>query len=550
MGGAVLAEANGVVGHHEDGARLGQRGHADGGAHVVGEDEEGGAVGDQAARVQADAVGDRAHAVLAHAEAHVALGVGVLLEVAVHLHEGHVGGRQVSRAADEAGHGGRDGVEHGLAVQAGGQALVLGGVGGQARLPAGGQRARDQLLELGGLLGVLAGVRLHGGVPLGLDLGAGLDLGVAHGGVHLIGHLKGAVLPLEVLAGGGGLISTQGGAVHVVAVGLVGGAVANEGGHLDEGGLVGDGLGGGDGLAEAIDVQVAVLNVLHVPAERLVAGAHILREGDVGVSVDRDLVVIVQRNQLAQAPVARQGGSLVGDALHVAAIAHDAVGVVIHNGVSVGLVVARRKVSLRGGQADGVANALAQGAGGDLHAGGHKVLGVARGLGAPLAELLQVLQADRVEAAQVQQGVLQHGAMAGRQHKAIAVEELGVLGVVLHLLAPQDVGHRGAAHGEAGVAGVGGVHAIDRQKADGVDAVVDGGGLLDGLRHVGLAGDGLNLGGADRRLLGLGGLLGVEARASEGAGAAGDAGHPGGGHGRRGSSHHGGSHREIVATDG
>ena len=45
---ARLTHGDGVVGRHEDGARLGQRGDANGAAHVVGEDGEGGAVGDDA----------------------------------------------------------------------------------------------------------------------------------------------------------------------------------------------------------------------------------------------------------------------------------------------------------------------------------------------------------------------------------------------------------------------------------------------------------------------------------------------------------------------
>ena len=52
-------------------------------------------------------------------------------------------------------------------------------------------------------------------------------------------HLELAVGPLEGLTGGGGLGGAQGRAVHIVGVGLVGGAVANQGGHLDQGGLVG-----------------------------------------------------------------------------------------------------------------------------------------------------------------------------------------------------------------------------------------------------------------------------------------------------------------------
>ena len=76
-------------------------------------------------------------------------------------------------------------------------------------------------------------------------------------------------------------------------------------------------------LAQAVEVCVAVLDVLHVPAHGLVAGADVLGEGDLGVAVDGDAVVVVEGNELAQAPVAGDGGGLVGDALHVAAVAHD-----------------------------------------------------------------------------------------------------------------------------------------------------------------------------------------------------------------------------------
>jgi hypothetical protein len=58
--------------------------------------------------------------------------------------------------------------------------------------------------------------------------------------------------------------------------------------------------------------------------------------------------------------------------------------------LGVRLVEAGGQVGLGGGQADGVGDALAQGAGGHLHARGQEVLGVAGGLAAPLAERLQV----------------------------------------------------------------------------------------------------------------------------------------------------------------
>ena len=102
-------------------AQLHERREADRRAHVVGERQEGGREGDQAA-VERDAGRDRGHGVLADAEVEVAAGVAPVaadrplavvglaagLEVARAL-ERRVGrGVEVGRAADELGHTGRE----------------------------------------------------------------------------------------------------------------------------------------------------------------------------------------------------------------------------------------------------------------------------------------------------------------------------------------------------------------------------------------------------------------------------------------------------------
>ncbi len=104
---AVLAERDAVVREHVQRVQLLQRGQADRRAHVVGEDQEGRAVRDEAA-VRGQAVDDRAHRVLAHAEVQVAAGparaagVGALDLLRVG------GGHRVEVAqADEVGERGR-----------------------------------------------------------------------------------------------------------------------------------------------------------------------------------------------------------------------------------------------------------------------------------------------------------------------------------------------------------------------------------------------------------------------------------------------------------
>mmetsp|Transcript_9225 Transcript_9225/g.37722 ORF Transcript_9225/g.37722 Transcript_9225/m.37722 type:complete len:328 (-) Transcript_9225:30-1013(-) len=314
--------------------------------------------------------------------------------------------------------------------------------------------------------------------------------------------------------------------MDVVGVGLVGGAVADEGGHLDEGGA-GIGLGLVDRIADGVEVGVTVLDVLDVPAVRLVAGADILGEGDVGVAVDGDGVVIVEGDELAESPVGGEGGALTGHTLHVAAVTHDGVGVVVDD-LAVGLVEAAREVLLGHGEADGVADAHTEGTGGDLNAVGDEVLGVTGGHGVPLAEVLEVVVRDGGVAGEVHEGVVEHAAVARGEHEAVAVEPLVVLGVVGHGLAENHVAHGRAAHGKTGVAGVGLVDGVDRKEANGVDAVHDGLG-----RDIRGRGDGLSAG---HRLDSAGGDLSgdlprgglVEALTGEGGV---ERSHRGGGHG-------------------
>ena len=101
VGRAVLSEPDRVVGHDIDDAGFAESGDSHGSAHVVGEDEEGGAVGDEAGSVEGDAVANGAHSVFADSEPDVPLFWGVLLEVAVGFEERHVGGREIRASAQK-----------------------------------------------------------------------------------------------------------------------------------------------------------------------------------------------------------------------------------------------------------------------------------------------------------------------------------------------------------------------------------------------------------------------------------------------------------------
>ena len=126
VGRAVLAEADGVVRVDPGDLEAHERRQADRAAHVVGELQERRAVGPHDPAVAGHAVHRAAHAVLAHAEEHVA--PGLVVGEAVVLAAGELGlGRlaEVGRAADHGRHELLEGGHRLLARGAGGELVLL-----------------------------------------------------------------------------------------------------------------------------------------------------------------------------------------------------------------------------------------------------------------------------------------------------------------------------------------------------------------------------------------------------------------------------------------
>ena len=93
--------------------------------------------------------------------------------------------------------------------------------------------------------------------------------------------------------------------MRLVGVLLVGAAGRDVGAHDDQRRLVLHRLRIVDRLLDAVELQV-LAEVHHVPAVGLVALADVLGERDRGVALDRDVVVVPERDQAAQAEVARK----------------------------------------------------------------------------------------------------------------------------------------------------------------------------------------------------------------------------------------------------
>ena len=132
--------------------------------------------------------------------------------------------------------------------------------------------------------------------------------------------------------------------------------------------------------------------------------------------------------------VAGQRRSFGRHAFHQVAVADKGPGAVVDRRVAVA-VVAGREMRLGDRHADGVCQALAQRASGDLDARGVATLRVPGRFAAPLAELLQIVQRQRITA-HVQQAVEQRGAVPGGEHKAVAIGPMGVGRMVLQMTGP------------------------------------------------------------------------------------------------------------------
>ncbi len=473
--GSVLAEADRVVGVDIDRVLLHQRREPNRRAHVVREDQERRAVRDQRL-AERHAVHHRAHAVLAHAEVHVAPLVAARLEVARALDDRVRRRRQIGRAAHQRRHALGDRVEH-LARRLARRHPLAGREDRDVGVPPLGQFAREPALELFRLVGIVLRVGLERRVPRGLQLGALRDR-LAEVRERILGDVERRLKrPAEVLLGELQLLCAERLAVRLGRVLPVRAAEADVRARHDERRALGLALRLGE---RVLDLgQAVAVDALDVPVVAVEARRRVLGVGDVGRPLDRDVVVVVEDDELAELEVAGERGGLARDALHQVAVARDRVREVVDDRVAVA-VEARREVRLRYRHADRVREALTERTGRGLDARRQPVLRVARRERVPLTELLELLE-RQVVAGQVQKRVEEHRAVSGREDEPVTVRPRRVLGVVVEELRPEDVGHRGRAHRHARVAGVRLLNPVGRKHADRIDAELVEVGVVRGL---------------------------------------------------------------------
>src|SRR5581483_9956658 len=104
---------------------------------------------------------------------------------------------------------------------------------------------------------------------------------------------------------------------------------------------------------------VAALHVLGMPAVCFKAFAHVLGETEIGAPSERDVILVVEEDQLAELQMAGKGGRFLADAFHEVAVAADTVGKVVHDGMARS-IEAGSEPGLRDGQTDSISKTLAE----------------------------------------------------------------------------------------------------------------------------------------------------------------------------------------------
>ena len=282
------------------------------------------------------------------------------------------------------------------------------------------------------------------------------------------------MVPAQRLAGQGDFVLAERRAVAFFLALLVRRAVTDDGLAADEARAVGDLAGGLDGGLHGFRIVPVDLGD-HMPAVGLEAFRGVVEEPGrcvavtADLAVDRDVVVVVDRDQLAQAQRAGQRAGLMRDAFHETAVAEEDIGEVVDDVVA-GLVELRGQRLLRQGHADGIGDALAERAGGGFHARGVAVFRMPGGLGVKLTELLEVLDPELISR-QVEQGVDQHRAVAVRQHEAVPVGPGRISRIVRHEVVPEHLGDIGHAHRRTRVTRIGLLDRIHRERSYGIGKI-------------------------------------------------------------------------------
>ncbi len=124
--------------------------------------------------------------------------------------------------------------------------------------------------------------------------------------------------------------------------------------------------------------------------------------------------------------------------------------------------------------ADRRRNALPERAGGGLNARRMTIFRVTGCSGAKLAKVFNLVQRHIGKTDKIMQRILQHGAVAGRQHEAVAVGPFRRQRVNFQKFCVKNSGNISGPHRQAGVTRIGRLHGVHRKGAYGIGHLLKG----------------------------------------------------------------------------
>ena len=447
---AILADTDAVVREDVRHWQAHQGSQADHRLRVVTEDEERRDIGAQAA-VEHQAIGNRGHGELADAEMQVAARIVELAEVPLAFHMRLVRRCEVSTAADEVRHDVLEAVDHLAGEIARCDSLVLISPELIVVVERLGIDSRVVLLPASLVLRELLAVLSEHLVPGRLCLLALLGE-VCIVIVDILRDVERLLRfrPAEVLLHSLNVLLAERLAVSAGLALLGRAAVADLRLDRDEGWMLLVSLRFFDGLADGLEI-IAVLDCDCLEPKGAHTSLDILREGDIRVALDGDLVGIVEDDELREAKRASERERLRGDAFHHAAVAAERERVVVDNRVA-RAVEHRSEVCLCHRHADSHAHACAERARRGFDADRVAVLRMARCQRAHLAELFHIIHRQAI-AVEMEQRIKQRRTVAARQDEAVTIGPFRILGIVVHVICPELIRHRGAAERQARMTG-------------------------------------------------------------------------------------------------
>ena len=211
---------------------------------------------------------------------------------------------------------------------------------------------------------------------------------------------------------------------------------------------------------------VAVDIANHVPPIRFEALRRIVGKPVPDLAVDRDSVVVIERDQLRQPPSSGERAGFVRDAFHHASIAKKHVGVVIDDCV-IGTIELGGEKAFSQRHSDSVRESLSEGTGRRFDAGRDADFRMPGCLRMELAKVFELLH-RQVVAGEMQERVLQHRAVAVRQHEAVAIDPVRIRRIVAKVAVPERNGDLRHSHRHSRVSRFCFLDRVHRQRADGI----------------------------------------------------------------------------------